>query len=253
MYRAQRAIQRWKTKAVLQALLDETGASGTYDLESKLIKAYGDALGPRCSVFDRMKKLGQPDLEKKLSRLARDPANASRWMYHATLYAPEALGVLRESIWRLLDPTPIGHIELSELFEYRYQGWDGTCPVVLADPKGFYGDRAMRVMTVYRKQRQGLTHALIAMRNAELGSNEREYHLHLLSAMERLASKEQDPELQLLGAECCDYLATCFGRIEIPHSDRRAQVMKLRLGLSAYLGADPFGVISGGELEWCPR
>ncbi len=71
--------------------------------------------------------------------------------------------------------------------------------------------------------------------------------------MERLAGKELDPELQLLGAECCDYLATCFGRIEVPQSYRPGHVIELRLGLSAYLGADPFGVISGGELEWCPR
>lgn len=253
--RAQRAIQRWKTKAVFQALLDETGASGPYDLESKLIEAYGDALGPRCSAFDRMKKLGQPDLEKKLPRLARDPANASRWMYHATLYAPEALGVLREIIWRLLDPTPIAHLELLELFAR----WDSgpivgrIIRVVLTDPHGFPDEDAALVGIGAPKQRQGLTNALFAMRFAETRSNERQYHLHLLSAMERLAGKELDPDLQLLGAECCDYLATCFGRIEVPQSVRRNQVIELRLGLSAYLGADPFGVISGAELEWCPR
>lgn len=255
LHRAQRAIQRWKTKAVFQALLDETGASGPYDLESRLIEAYGDALGPRCSAFDRMKNLGQPDLEKKLPRLARDPANASRWMYHATLYAPEALDVLREAIWRLLDPTPIGYVELAELFERRYPSREvlSGIKVVAADPAGFpEDDEWVHIGTGAPKQRQGLSHALFAMREAELCSNERAYHLHLLSAMERVASKDIDPELQLLGAECCDYLATCFGRIEVPQSYYRGHLIELRLGLSAYLGADPFGVISGRELEWCP-
>jgi hypothetical protein len=256
IYRAKRAIQRWKTKAVFQALLDETGASGPYELESKLIEAYGNALGPRCSAFDRMKNLGQPDLEKKLSRLARDPANSSRWMYHAVLYAPEALGVLKEPIWRLLDPTPIGYIELAELLERRYTDQEvlGGVKVVLTDLAGFpEDDDWVYVGTGAPKQRQGVTHALFAMRNAELRSDERDYHLHLLSAMERLSSKELDPELQLLGAECCDFLAACFGRIEVPQEARPAHVIELRLGLSAYLGVDPFGVISGAELEWCPR
>ncbi|NIV39057.1 MAG: hypothetical protein GWN58_59465 [Anaerolineae bacterium] len=71
--------------------------------------------------------------------------------------------------------------------------------------------------------------------------------------MERLSSKELDPDLQVLGAECCDYLATYFGRIEVPEEAQPAHVIELRLALSAYLGADPFGVISGAELEWCPR
>ncbi len=256
IYRAQRAIQRWKTKAVFQALLDETGASGPYDLESKLIEAYGDALGPRCSAFDRMKNLGQPDLEKKLSRLAREPANASRWIYHATQYAPQALGVLGEAIWRLLDPKPMGYMELAELRE--------RCPpepellpgirVVLTDLAGFSEDDDwVYVGTGAPKQRKGLTHALLAMRDAEIRSNERAYYLHLLSAMERLRRKDLDPDLQLLGADCCNYLATCFGRIEVPQMAQPAHVIELRLGLSAYLGADPFGVISGDELEWCPH
>ncbi|NIQ63261.1 hypothetical protein [Hydrogenophaga sp.] len=256
IHRAQRAIQRWKTKALFQALLDETGASGPYDLESKLIEAYGDALGPRCSAFDRMKNLGQPDLEKKLSRLARDPANASRWIYHATLYAPKALDVLREAIWRLLDPTPIGHIELAALSERRYsEREDPRCiNVVLTDLAGFpEDDEWVYIGTGATKKRQGLTQALFDMRYAELWSNERAYHLHLLSAMERLSSKELDPDLQVLGAECCDYLATYFGRIEVPEEAQPAHVIELRLALSAYLGADPFGVISGAELEWCPR
>lgn len=255
IYRAQRAIQRWKTKAVFQALLAETGAAGPYDLESKLIEAYGDALGPRCSAFDRMKKIGQPDVEKNLSRLARDPANASRWMYHATLYAPKALAVLREAIWRLLDPTPIGYVELSDLYERRYATWavPRSIKVVLNDLVGFPDYEWVHVRTGAPKRRLGLADALYAMRAAELRGMEREYHLHLLSAMERLASKDLDPDLQLLGVECCDYLATCFGRIEVPQSVRRDKVIELRLGLSAYLGTDPFGVITGGELEWCPR
>ncbi|WP_374668733.1 hypothetical protein [Ramlibacter sp.] len=236
--------------------MEETGATKPYELESLLLDAYGLDLGERCGVFNRMENLGEPDIEKKLPTLATDPANAAQWLYHATLYAPEAFEVLNEPVWRLLDPRPTDRVELRELRErhYPFPAMTDTVKVVISDPAGFdEDDDWVHIATGLKESRQGLTRALQDMRQAELDGLLHRYHLHLLTAMERVSGNNLDPGMQLLQPDGADYLAACFGRVEVHESSRKGLVIETRLGLSAYLGADPFGAIAAGGLEWCPR
>jgi hypothetical protein len=238
----ERTIERWRTRAFLQAVLDDLKVPNTYELGRILLADEPDRFPfERPAVFETMRK-GSPAITKKLKNLSTDDSEAAHWISEALKLAPNAPRVLEEPVWRLLNPRPIGLLEMLELLR-PINGLLGgpTLDVVIPDPAGFpEDDIEVRLPTLEPSTRQGLTVALANVRLSEQRGHLNHYYLHLLAAVQRAMQPAAAPCLKALQPQCSQFLATCFGAVLVGDPDistHKAQRWLMDHALKSYRAA----------------
>lgn len=222
-YQARRQIERWQTKALAVALFDAYGVTNGYQLEKQLLAAEPNLVFPddRPRLFHRMSSRGEPRIAKELEK---GDSDAARWVRKAVQGAPEALEVLSDPTWRLLDPTPLSHVQWANL------GHEVAERSIKKFPQGLKPEHLVISLAVNpggqdldehyipRMQplsRSGFTLVLLALRRWEVNGQLVAYYLQLLEAMERCAQAPAAPDLAPLMPDCATFLAVCFGRVHV--------------------------------------
>lgn len=217
-----RTIERWQSKSFIQAALKFFRLSKACWLEELLMEEEPElALSfDRPKLFDRMERLGQPAIARKLTELHRNTTTA-KWLRVLLRRAPSIRDRPSDPVWRLLNPAPIGHAEWADL------------ALPFTKRTAILGARPLKVWTVgvsggslspvreYPVVRedlhslQGLTRVLLAMRHYEREGDLAGYYLHLLEAMERCRDPMPRPCLAVLQPDSDRFLADCFGRVHV--------------------------------------
>lgn len=222
-YQARRQIERWQTKSVALALFNGWGVSTGYQLEKQLLALEPAMVFPddRPRLFHRMQSRGEPGIAKELTK----PGSlAARWVGKAVSRAPNALEVLADNVWRLLDPSPMRHIDwalvsealMPRMKERVLQGikpevWIVRTPLVpeRGDVMEYFVPRG-EPLSLW-----GLLLVLLQLRRWEVSGDLIAYYLQLLEAIERCLQPRKASDLAVLMPECGNYLAACFGRVHI--------------------------------------
>lgn len=221
---ARRAIERWQTKAFVQAALDAFCVKSTYGLEQLLMKEDTKLVFPddRPRLFDRMAHLGEPAVAKQIAMLDKESASA-KWLRRLLERTPTVRAVLEEPIWRLLDPTPLSHVEwhdladwiVSDLVKSKKVSADAWVVWVSEnrndEPVDHYVPRAKEC------SRFLLTRLLMSVRRWETHGELLGYYLNLHEAVQLCGITNPEADLAVLQPDCGDFLAQCFGRVHIGH------------------------------------
>lgn len=222
-HQTRRQIERWQTKALARELLEAWGVTTAYQLEKELVALEPSMVFPdeRPRLFDRMLAKGEPGIAKEL---AKSNSLSAFWVGKALIRAPRALDILSDQVWRLLDPTPMSHIEwaiISEAIMPRVADWmlKGGKPDDLILHSPLYPDsKTMMEYFISRTEPSslwGFLLLLLQLRWWELNGILVAYYLELLEAFERCMQPSPSPELAVLMPECAGFLAAVFGRVHI--------------------------------------
>lgn len=223
---ARRQIERWQTKSLARALLEAWDVTTAYQLEKELAGLDPKVVFPdeRPRLFDRMLSKGEPGIAKELAK----PASlAAVWIGKALSRAPKALDVLADQVWRLLDPTPMPHVEWSLIGEgmlsrsrakyERGERGERSEVYIVRSPLG-PGSKEMMEYLVPRNDASsiwGFLQVLLELRHWETRGILVAYYLQLLEAFERCVLPKQSADLAIITPECPEFLAACFGRVYI--------------------------------------
>ncbi len=214
-----RAIERWQTRAFIQSAMITLGAQSCYRLEEMVMEIEPKLVFPddRPKLFDRMWSLGQPSITRLLLKLDGTRSSA-RWVNELLIRAPKTKEVIHEPIWRLLDPTPISYVELCELdvafgdlikaqgSEFRGLGNRNCLPSQILPLECL-------------NSRQHLACELLYLRRSEIVPNVHIYCLCLYTLIRICLAPNLKPCLAFFGKDCAEYLAQCFGKIDIGNFD----------------------------------
>jgi hypothetical protein len=222
-HQAKRQIERWQTKSLARALLEAWGVTTAYQLEKELAVLQPKVVFPdeRPRLFDRMLFKGEPWIGKEL---AKSTSLAAIWVGKALSRAPKALDVLTDQVWRLLDPTPMQHVDwtmITEALMPRKIAWmetGGQSEILMIKCPLSPGSAEVMEYFVPRidpKSLWGLLLVLLQLRRWEISGNLVAYYLQLLEAFERCVQPAQSPDLSIITPQCPEFLAACFGRVHI--------------------------------------
>lgn len=222
-HQAKRQIERWQTKSLARTLLEAWGATTAYQLEKELAGLEPKVVFPdeRPRLFDRMLAKGEPSIAKEL---AKPTSLASMWVGRALRRAPEALDVLGDQVWRLLDPSPMQHVEwmmIGEAVMKRSLAWmekDERNEILIVKSPLSPGSSEMMEYFIPRTQPTslwGLLLVLLQLRRWEISGNLVAYYLQLLEAFERCVHPSPSPDLAIIAPECSRFLSACYGRVHI--------------------------------------
>lgn len=174
----------------------------------------------RPKLFDRMERLGEPAIAGKLKELDRD-TTTSKWLRVLLRLAPSLRDRPSDPIWRLLDPTPIGHVEWADVagpFTLRKYILGARPPkvwTVRVAEHPMFPVEEYHVVRQYRHSLHGLAYVLLTMRHHERRGDLTGYYLNLLEAIERCRDPMPKPCMAVLQPDCGRFLADCFGHVHV--------------------------------------
>ncbi|WP_144289856.1 hypothetical protein [Ideonella sp. A 288] len=220
---AARQIERWQTQALTQALFNSWQVSNGYQLEQKLMTeiSHLDFQIDRPRLFHRMLASGEPAV---LRELARNDSSSAPWIRRALSRAPEVEDLLYEPTWRLLDPTPMSHIEwhlaaetMQRLAMSVLERREKFAAWVVELPIDQEGREALEyfIPRSHGSSRWGLLLTLLQLRRWEVHGNLIAYYLQLLEVIERCIVPVPDPDFAFMLPALKDYLTACFSRIHV--------------------------------------
>jgi hypothetical protein len=222
-HEAKRQIEKWQSKSLARALLEAWGATTAYQLEKELAGMEPKVVFPdeRPRLFDRMLAKGEPAIAKEL---AKPSSLSSIWVGKALSRAPDALNVLGDQVWRLLDPSPMQYVEWTMICEAlmpRNLAWmekGGQTEILMIQLPLSPGSKEIQEYYVPRMDPTslwGLHFVLLQLRLWEISGILVAYYLQLLEAFERFVHPDLSPDLAIIAPESARFLATCFGRVHI--------------------------------------
>lgn len=220
---ALRQIERWQTQALTLALFDGWKVGNGYQLEKELLAndVYLDFLTDRPRLFHRMAAKGEPAVARELERT---DSTSATWIRRALSNAPDAQSVVTEPIWRLLDPTPMSHIEWHQAAESiqplavamldeqeELKAWVVDVPIdqESRDALQYFVPRS------HESSRWGLLLTLLQLRRWEVHGDLIAYYLQLLELIARCAIPHFGPDCSFMLPALKSYLTACFGRVHV--------------------------------------
>lgn len=255
--KASRQLERWQTKALARALLDAWRVTTAYQLEKELVALEPSMAFPdqRPRLFDRMLSKGEPGISKAI---AKTGSLSGVWVGKALSRAPNALDILSDPVWRLLDPTPMPYIEwamIGEALVPRVHAWmqQGSKPdiAIVRSPLTPDSDEMLDYFVPRTEPTSlwGFLLVLMQLRRWEISGNLVAYYLQLLEAFERCKAPSVSPDLAVLMPECAGFLAANFGRVHIgPTHSGNVDLQLQRINTARHA----FEIVRGGLKSQVP-